>query len=126
MANPGTRTTANKPEVYEIKMNDILVTKDPVYSHPAIQNGAYVGRQPNTYLPLAILLTIVNPVLGPIALVFSYLSNRAFKRGDLPYADKWSRYTFLSCMIIIVASLIIYIAIGFSLSKLDSHGGHSY
>ncbi|KAL8593821.1 hypothetical protein ACOMHN_064018 [Nucella lapillus] len=126
MANPGAMTTANQPEAFEISTKEILVTLDPVYSHPAIQDGHYVGRQPSTYLPLAILLTVVNPVLGPVALVFAYLSDRAFKRGDLPYANKWSRYTFLACMIVIIASLVIYVAIGFSLSKIRSSGGHSF
>ena len=58
--------------------------------------------------------------------VLPVLSNRAFKEGDLKFAEKWSQYAFLTCMITIVVSIVIYIAIGFSLSTIGLRGGHSY
>ena len=58
--------------------------------------------------------------------VLPVLSNRAFKEGDLKFAEKWSQYAFLTCMITVVVSIVIYIAIGFSLSPIGLRGGHSY
>lgn len=54
------------------------------------------------------------------------MSDRAFKQGDIKFAEKWSQYAFLTCMITVVASLVIYIALGFALSGLGLRGGHSY
>ncbi|KAK7099315.1 uncharacterized protein [Littorina saxatilis] len=126
MAQPGVHTTPHQPDVYDTNSKQILVTRDPVFHHPAIQNGIIVGRQPHTYLPLAIAMTVINPLLGPVALVFAIMSGRAFRQGDLKFAEKWSQYAFLTCMITIVASVVIYIAIGFSLSTISIRGGHSY
>ena len=64
-------TSPNQPDVYDTNTKQILVTRDPVFCHPAIRNGVIVGRQPHTYFPLAIVMTIVNPLLGPVALLFA-------------------------------------------------------
>ncbi|KAK7491478.1 hypothetical protein BaRGS_00017307 [Batillaria attramentaria] len=119
-------TTANTGDVYNTNSKQILVTRDPVFVHPAIQNGVIVGFQPHAYFPLAVFCTIINPLLGPIALMFAIMSDRAFKQGDLRFADKWSQYAFFTCMVTIVASIVMYIAIGFSLSTIGVRGGHSY
>ena len=71
MAHPGAMTTPHQPDVYDTNSKQILVTRDPVYNHPAIRNGVIVGVQPKTYLVLAIVLTIFNPVLGPVAIIFA-------------------------------------------------------
>ena len=75
MAQRGTYS-ANQTHVYETNSKQILVTRDPVYNHPAVHIGRngeviIVGQQPPTYLPLAVVLVIFNPILGPIALMFS-------------------------------------------------------
>jgi hypothetical protein len=54
------------------------------------------------------------------------MSRRALNEGDLKFADKWGQYAFLMCMITIVASIVLYIAIGFALTSLGIRGGHSY
>lgn len=64
-------TTPHQADVYDTNSKQILVTRDPVYCHPAIQNGIIVGRQPPTYVILAAVLTLINPLLGPVALLFS-------------------------------------------------------
>lgn len=64
-------TTPVSGDVYDTNHKQILVTRDPVYCHPAIQNGVIVGRQPYDYLPLAIICAVFNPLLGPVAIVFS-------------------------------------------------------
>lgn len=123
---PGGMTTAHQPDVYNTNSKQILVTRDPVYSHPSIQNGVFVGRQPPTHFVLAIIMTVINPILGPVALLFSYKSRSSFGQGDIKYAEKWSQYSFLISMITIVASVVIYIALIFSLSTIGYRGGHSY
>ncbi|KAK6192634.1 hypothetical protein SNE40_004075 [Patella caerulea] len=119
-------TTPVGGDLYRTPSKQILVTRDPVYSHPAIFQGQYIGPQPHSYLPLAICVTILNPLIGFVALIFSYMSIRSYKRGDVKYAYKWSNHAFLMGMITIVLSLVLYIAIGFALSPIGVRGGHSY
>lgn len=119
-------TTPNEADVYDTNAKQLIVTRDPVFVHPAIQNGVFVGRQPYTYLPLCIFCAVVNPLLGLVAVMFSIMSDRAFKQGDLKFADKWSQYAFFMCMVTIVASIVLYIAIGFAVSNIGLRGGHSY
>lgn len=63
-------TTANT-DLYRTSSKMILVTRDPVYSHKAIVQGQYIGPKPYNYLTLAILVTIINPILGPVSILFS-------------------------------------------------------
>ena len=49
----------------------ILVTRDPVFVNKNIINGRYIGVRPNTYLPLAIVVTVLNPLLGPVGILFA-------------------------------------------------------
>ncbi|KAH9518841.1 hypothetical protein Btru_006380 [Bulinus truncatus] len=119
-------TTPVEDDVYRTNSKQILVSRDPIYVHPEIIRGQYIGREPHTYLPFAIMVTIINPILGPIAILFSFMSRRSYKDGDLNYAYKWSNYAFLSGMITIIASTLLYIAIGFALSGPSLRGGHSY
>lgn len=44
---------------------------DPVFVNRTVINGHYIGRKPHNYLPLAIVATILNPLIGPIAIVFA-------------------------------------------------------
>lgn len=62
------------PDYYESSSKwskEILVTKDPVFVNRTVINGHYIGRKPHNYLPLAIIATILNPLIGPIAIVFA-------------------------------------------------------
>ncbi|GFN87283.1 hypothetical protein PoB_001378900 [Plakobranchus ocellatus] len=120
-----TMTTPNQMDIYRTSSKQLLVTRDPLFVHPTVKQGHYVGRQPHTYFPLALFVTIINPVLGPVALVFAYMSNRSYKDGDLIYATKWSNYAFLAAMITVVASVVIYIAIGFAVAGPGVRGGHT-
>ncbi|XP_076450800.1 uncharacterized protein LOC143286849 [Babylonia areolata] len=124
--HPGAMTTPSKADVYDTSSKQILVTRDPVYCHPSVQNGIFVGRQPPMYLILALVVTFINPLLGPFALFFSFLSYRSFTQGDLKYAEKWSQYTFLMSMIAIVFAILMGIALSFSLGSIGYRGGHSY
>lgn len=54
------------------------------------------------------------------------MSSKAFHDGDINYAVKWSNYAFLTGMIVIVASCVMYIAIAFAVSGPELRGGHSY
>ncbi|XP_059172106.1 uncharacterized protein LOC131953089 isoform X1 [Physella acuta] len=119
-------TTPVENDVYRTTSKQILVSRDPIYVHPEIIRGQYIGREPHTYLPFAIMVTIINPILGPIAILFAFMSKRSYRDGDLNYAYKWSNYAFLAGMITIVASSVFYIAIGFALSGPGLRGGHSY
>ena len=63
--------TPNQMDIYRTNSKQMLVTRDPLFVHPTIKQGHYIGRQPHSYFPLAVFVTIINPVLGPIALVFA-------------------------------------------------------
>ncbi|RUS75447.1 hypothetical protein EGW08_016797 [Elysia chlorotica] len=119
-------TTINDKDIYRTNSKQMLVTRDPLFVHPTIRQGHYIGRQPHSYLPLAVFVTIINPVLGPIALVFALMSRSSYKDGDLPYATKWSNYAFLAAMITVAASVVIYIAIFFAVAGPSVKGGHVY
>ena len=76
MAHPGgTATTPNESQYYFDDSNawtkDFLVTRDPVFVNKTVINGEYIGRQPETYIWLAIFVTVINPLVGPIAILFS-------------------------------------------------------
>ncbi|KAL8568142.1 hypothetical protein ACOMHN_027665 [Nucella lapillus] len=123
---PGGMTTPHQPDVYNTNAKQILVTRDPVFRHSSIQDGVFVARQPPTHFLLAIIVTAFNPILGPVALIFSYLSQRAFLNADIKFAEKWSQYSFLMCMVTVVFSLILYLTLTFALSNMGYRGGHSY
>ncbi|XP_041366772.1 uncharacterized protein LOC121381514 isoform X2 [Gigantopelta aegis] len=119
-------TTPVAGDVYRTPSKQVLVTRDPVFTQPTIYQGHYIGIKPPNYLWLSILVTIINPLFGPIALLFTYMSNRAYSNGDLKYSEKWSHYALLMSMITIVVSLVMYIAIGFALSPLSTKGGYAF
>ena len=50
---------------------EILVTKDPVFVNKNIIDGRYIGKRPENYVVLAIIVSVLNPLLGPIAVLFS-------------------------------------------------------
>ena len=58
-------------ERYNMGDKAILVTRDPVFVNKNIINGRYIGVRPHTYLPLALAVTILNPILGPIGILFA-------------------------------------------------------
>ncbi|XP_005099153.1 uncharacterized protein LOC101852245 [Aplysia californica] len=124
MMNTG--TTPAPPEVYSTNSKQLLVTRDPVYVHPTIRQGHFVGLKPHNYLYFAIVATLINPVIGAVAIVFALKSDSAFNDGDVHYATKWSNYAFLTGIIGIVTSVILGVAIGFALAGPGLRGGHSY
>ena len=65
MAHPGHVHGYMSPteDVYDTSGKQVIVTRDPVYNHPAIKQGVIVGIQPPTYMVLSILMTIINPLL---------------------------------------------------------------
>jgi hypothetical protein len=73
MAHPGHVSAYTSPsdDVYDTSGKQVIVTRDPVFHHPAIKKGVIIARQPPDYLVLSIVMTVINPLLGPIALVFS-------------------------------------------------------
>lgn len=103
----------------------ILVTRDPVFVNKNVINGRYIGVRPHTYLPLAIAVTVLNPLLGPVGILFAYMSTRSYNDGDLRYSQKWAGYAFMWSMLTIGASVILYCAIGFNYSELSITGSHS-
>ncbi|GFR81691.1 hypothetical protein ElyMa_000609900 [Elysia marginata] len=119
-------TTVNQMDIYRTNSKQMLVTRDPIFVHPTIRQGHYIGRQPHTYFPLAVFVTILNPALGPIAIVFALMSRNSYRDGDLLYATKWSNYAFLAGMITIAASVIIYVTIFFAVAGPGLRGGHTY
>jgi len=120
------QTSPNERDVYSTNSKQILVTRDPVYTHPTIRQGHYIGRKPHNYLYFAIFVTFINPILGPIAILFALKSDSAYKEGDVNYALKWSNYAFLFGMISIVMSVIIGVALAFALTGPGLSGRHSY
>ena len=63
--------TPSSGSVFMSTSKQVLVTKDPVFVRKDILNGRYIGKQPPNYMLLALLICILNPVFGPIALIFS-------------------------------------------------------
>lgn len=122
----GAATTANEKDVYSTNSKQVLVTRDPVYTHPTIRQGQYIGAKPHNYLTFAIFTTIINPVVGPIAILFAKKSDTAYKNGDVNYSMKWSNHAFLTGMIAIVTSVILGVVIAFTLIGPGVSGRHSY
>lgn len=86
-AFPGATTPNVGPDYYESSSTwskEILVTKDPVFVNRTVINGHYIGRKPHNYLPLAIVATILNPLIGPIAIVFASKYNLALSSITFP------------------------------------------
>ena len=71
MASHPKSFTANNTDVFMTTTKDVLVTKDPVFIRKDVLNGRYIGRKPPNYMILSLLICILNPVVGPIALIFS-------------------------------------------------------
>ncbi|KAH3830411.1 uncharacterized protein LOC127877577 [Dreissena polymorpha] len=114
-------------DVYSLSTSkQVLVTKDPVFVRKDIINGHYIGKKPGNYFVVCLILSIINPVFGPISLIFSVMSDRAYNRGDLRYAEKWAQYTMTACMFIFIFTVILYIAIGFSLSTIGMNEGYQF
>ena len=64
--------TAAKGDIYTVTTpKEILITKDPVFARKDVINGRYIGKKPYNYMLLALAMVILNPLVGPIALVFS-------------------------------------------------------
>lgn len=119
--------TPTHSDVYTITTSkQVLVSKDPVYVRKDVVNGHYIGRQPDTYIIPAIILTVLNPIVGPVALVFAMMSDRAYQKGDVRYAQKWGGYALTACMCIFIFTVILYIAIGFALSPIGINGSYSF
>ncbi|KAK3787587.1 hypothetical protein RRG08_025917 [Elysia crispata] len=89
-------STHNELDIFRTNSKELLVIRDPLFVHPSIKDGHYVGREPHSYFPLAVFVTVINPALGPIALIFALMSKKSYKDGDLLYAVKWSNYAFLA------------------------------
>ena len=71
---PPQYTTNEGSEHYDAssKWNkEILITRDPVFVNKAVIDGRYIGRKPHNYLPLAVLVCIINPIMGPLGILFS-------------------------------------------------------
>lgn len=102
----------------------ILVTKDPVFVNKNIIDGRYIGKRPPNYFILAVVVTVLNPLLGPIAILFSFMSTRSYNDGDLKYSEKWASYAFMWSMLTVGITIILACAIGFALSEMSISGGH--
>jgi hypothetical protein len=64
--------TPTVSDVYTLSTSkQVLVSKDPLYVRKDVVNGHYIGRQPENYMLIAILLCVLNPLCGPIALIFA-------------------------------------------------------
>lgn len=124
-AHPPSYTPASG-SVFMCTPKDVLVTKDPIFVRKDILNGRYIGRQPPNYLLVSLIICILNPIAGPLALIFSIMSDRAYTAGDVKYAEKWGSYAFTTCIMVFIFSVILYIAIGFALSPIGTKGGHVY
>ena len=74
--------TANTTNVFMTTTKDVLVTKDPVFIRKDVLNGRYIGRKPPNYMILSLIICILNPVVGPIALIFSSEYSRDFGPVD--------------------------------------------
>ena len=64
--------TATKSDVYSLSTSkQVLVTRDPVFTRKDVLNGRYIGRKPENHMLIALLLCVINPICGPVALVFA-------------------------------------------------------
>ena len=58
-------------DVYDTGSKQILVPRDPVYRHAVFQDNIHVSKRPPSYLVFGLLLAVVNPLLAPLAILFS-------------------------------------------------------
>ena len=63
--------TPTSGDVYFATPKQVLVTKDPVFVRKDVVNGHYIGQKPPNYMLLAIIMCVINPVCGPVALIFA-------------------------------------------------------
>ena len=52
------------------------------------------------------------------------MSTRSYYDGDMKYAEKWADHAFMVAMATLGITLILGVAIGFTLSNLGLKGGH--
>ena len=71
---------------------EVLVSKDPVFVRKDVLNGRYIGRKPPNYMLLALLVCILNPIVGPIALIFSSESFDLFLLFLVHMASRFTIY----------------------------------
>lgn len=58
--------------------------------------------------------------------IVSVMSDRAYGKGDLRYAEKYGQYSMTACMLVFIVTVILYIAVAFALSPIGVNGGHSF
>ena len=112
---PGRMTTPNDCT----ESSTALVTVDPEFSHPNIRHGRYLGPKPSHYLALSIFSTLVNPVLGPIAIFFSWKSSASYDAGDAKSAKRWGDHAFRLGLGAVVLSIQIAAVLIFALVRLQ-------
>ena len=89
------------------KSEQVLMTEYPVHTNPTIRDGHYLGPKPNSYFPLAIISTILNPLLGPVAIFYARKSDTAYNDRDIENAKKWAKYAFRIALSAIVFSIVL-------------------
>lgn len=53
------------------------------------------------------------------------MSTRSYYDGDMKYAEKWADYAFKMAMATLGITIILGVAIGFTLSNVGTKGGHA-
>lgn len=53
------------------------------------------------------------------------MSTRSYYDGDMKYAEKWADHAFMIAMATLGITIILAVAIGFTLSNVGTKGGHA-
>lgn len=56
---------------------------------------------------------------------FAVMSTRSYYDGDMKYAEKWADHAFMIAMATLGITIILAVAIGFTLSNVGTKGGHA-
>lgn len=64
-------------------------------------------------------------VLTDFSMSFAVMSTRSYYDGDMKYAEKWADHAFMIAMATLGITIILAVAIGFTLSNVGTKGGHA-
>lgn len=75
--------------------------------------------------PNKISVFVVVVTSNSFVMYFAVMSTRSYYDGDMKYAEKWADHAFMIAMATLGITIILAVAIGFTLSNVGTKGGHA-
>lgn len=110
------KPTTPQTDLYCISTSkQVLVTKDPIFVRKDVVNGRYIGRKPDNYMLVAMILCVFNPLFGPVALFFAsklkkeYLAEMVEVSASFSTTHRNQQTTAIACKLIMNITDIQYL-----------------